>query len=137
MIPEHWKMVYIAGAVARREEFRALRTELQTAGITITSRWLDRTELYSDDYDAARIAIEDFTDIKKSSAFIAVLDQPSTRGGTMVELGYALAMDNNILTGVVGPCKANYNPFIDLVDIRWPTIDVFKVFLRQFQPEAK
>ncbi len=137
MIPEHWKMVYIAGAITRREEFRALRTELQTLGITVTSRWLDGAETYADDYNATQVAIEDFSDIKKSSAFIAVLDQPSTRGGTMVELGYALAMDNNILTGVVGPCEANYNLFIDLVDIKWLTIDALVGFIKSFQPEVK
>ncbi len=137
MIPEHWKMVYIAGAITRREEFRALRTELQTAGITVTSRWLDGTQSYSNDYDAAPIAIGDLADIKKSSAFIAMLDQPSTRGGTLVELGYALAMSNNILTGVVGPCEAMRSPFIALVDISWPTIDAFKDFLKSFQPEVK
>ena len=137
MIPEHWKTVYIAGAITRREEFRVLRTVLQALGITVTGRWLDGTEAYSDDYDTAQIAIEDLTDIKKSSVFIAMLDQPSTRGGTLVELGYALAMNNNILTGVVGPCEATANPFTKLVDITWPTIDAFKDFIKQFQPEAE
>lgn len=97
--------VYLAARFDRGPELRTYRDELQSVGLTVTSRWLDLHGETSDlaAYDAetmSRFAVEDLEDIYQADVLIAFTERPTvgyTSGGRHVEVGYALAHEKPVL----------------------------------------
>lgn len=88
-------LVYIAAPFELQKVARAARTALGTAGIAVSSRWLD---VGADDSDAvARLCLED---VAAADALVAINPREWARlgtGGRHVELGYALALGKRIV----------------------------------------
>jgi nucleoside 2-deoxyribosyltransferase len=105
----HALQVYLAGRYARREELRAVASELKTLGFNVTSRWLFVDALIPDGLlaaggRAAEIARMDFDDVRAADvciAFTEPVDGPQGRGGRHIELGIALALGQRVM--IVGP----------------------------------
>ena len=96
-------VVYLAGSMARRDELRAVRSHLQDDwGYTVNARWLDS---HFEDHEVtseylAQCATEDLRDIDACDVFVLLGEpegSPNTRGGRMVEYGYALAKEKCIV----------------------------------------
>ena len=101
--------VYLASRFARRNELAQLKNELNEAGATVTSTWLDsegpltERELTSTGR-AAAAAQRDLADIADADVFIAFTEPRSSsqgRGGRHTELGVALALGKRVV--IVGP----------------------------------
>ncbi len=132
MLPHEWRRVYIAAAVTRRPEARALRSWLAAQGITVHSSWLDVDDTYKAISGGApghwqELANMDLADIDSSHSLIALLDKPSTRGGMMVEIGYALGRRKRVYT--IGDCEQTRNVFVSLASTHWPDLTAFKLFI--------
>lgn len=112
--------IYLSARFARRDELRGYRDELVAAGFVVTSSWLDSTEAIDHVTGravapdgshpehtprASEMAVADIADVRASRVFIAFTDEPGVvgagRGGRHVELGLALAVEQDIF--VVGP----------------------------------
>lgn len=95
--------IYLAAQYRRREELCQHRTELESVGFNVTSRWLNGDHHMPDhspsDYQFAenqRFAIEDWEDLQAADVVISFTEPMRTgpsRGGRHVEMGAALALD--------------------------------------------
>ena len=105
--------VYLAARFSRRPELAGYADELAEHGIEVTSRWLRGGHEWSGtDDDAlppevgARFAQEDIEDIDRADVVVCFTEPPRSgpsRGGRHVELGYAYALNKDIV--VVGPIE--------------------------------
>jgi len=106
--------VYLASRYSRREELCRYRADLQAAGYTVTSRWLDGNHQISDDglsaeagaIERQRFALEDYEDVCAADLLIAFTEPPrstSSRGGRHCEMGIALGQEMRVW--VVGPTE--------------------------------
>lgn len=117
--------IYLAARYSRRAELCGYRDDLHQRGHEVTSRWLNGDHQISDNGTpigedgeslvefgqterAAQLrqhfAIEDLQDVNEAQMLIAFTEPPrssASRGGRHVELGYALAMDKQVI--IVGP----------------------------------
>jgi hypothetical protein len=96
---------YLAAAYDRKEEMRGYRESLESAGHTITSRWIDgHPEINNGDIISLdmlndpkhihlchAVARHDLDDIREASAMISFHGH-TNQGGRHVEYGYALAL---------------------------------------------
>ena len=93
--------LYLAARFSRFDELNRYRDELATAGIEVTSRWLNGGHEWvgTSDEDIpveenARFAAEDLEDLRAADLLVC-FTEPSrsgpARGGRHVEFGYALA----------------------------------------------
>jgi nucleoside 2-deoxyribosyltransferase len=122
--------IYIAAKYPRRDEMRHVRTKLQIAGFTVTSRWLDETTPLdstlpeSTPRSCQRTAIIDLEDVDRADTFLFFSEDSLVgvpRGGRHVEMGFALAKGKRII--VIGDPENifHYLPGI----IHYPTLDSF------------
>jgi hypothetical protein len=142
------RTVYLAARYARRTELCGYRTELESRGFTVTSRWLNGPDqvtasgqvlgtsaeqlIETGDLAAgvlmAACALADMEDLASAEAAVFFTEDPafyapgSSRGGRHVELGLALARpDMRVI--VVGPRE---NQFCHLTQVRhytsWPEL---------------
>lgn len=107
--------IYLAARYSRRVEMRDYMLQLENMGHKVTSRWLwTQHSITDDDLDRAqkdeyvenlarRYAWEDLTDVANSDLLILFTEKQrvESRGGRMVEFGYALASGKTVW--VVGP----------------------------------
>lgn len=138
--------IYLASRYSRRLELCAYKADIEAAGHTVTSTWLNGSHQISDtgtpigergeklvegDDESAdvrsaalrnKFAGEDFRDVMMSELLIAFTEQPRSghsRGGRHVELGIALGRMQRVW--IVGPRE---NIFCWLEDVRhfetWP-----------------
>jgi hypothetical protein len=89
---------YLASRYSRREQLCSYRTDLETIGHKVTSRWLDGNhEIEKEGSTQAartRFALEDWSDMMEADVCISITEEPrktTTRGGRHVEFGGALA----------------------------------------------
>jgi nucleoside 2-deoxyribosyltransferase len=90
--------IYIAGRFSRRFEFQGYRADVQRAGFTVVSRWIDLAK--ENEANAARCAMDDLEDLRLSDTVIVFGDEPRStrsRGGRHVEFGYALALGKRMI----------------------------------------
>lgn len=133
--------IYLAARCSRREELVAYRDQLHSAGLVVTSRWLNGKHQISDagvpigdhgekliegddgstNVAAAEMrsafAAEDFQDVATCDLLVAFTEPPrsnASRGGRHVELGLALGMMKRVW--VVGHRE---NIFCWLEDVRF------------------
>jgi hypothetical protein len=107
--------VHLAARYGRRQELLGYAGELAADGHTVTSRWLlgnqpwDAATAAPDDragtlHDAARLAVEDWADLRTAEVVILFTEAPGSlvgaRGGRHVEFGMAYALGKRCL--VVG-----------------------------------
>jgi hypothetical protein len=100
--------IYLAGSYNRRTAIASCRTDLETIGHQVTSRWLDchdgkapavftSTHLADIPPSEGRLfAEEDLADIDAAELVACFTQHPSTTGGRHVELGYALGTHKKI-----------------------------------------
>lgn len=98
--------IYLAARFSRQTEMRAIRDRLEAAGHTVTSRWItgvhdDTTEGGLTGATLARFAKDDLADIDSAELIVVFSDQPSSKGGMWVELGYAMGRGTPVV--IVGP----------------------------------
>lgn len=102
---------YIAGAYARRFEFRQHADQLRALGHTVTSSWIDTHEDGQDfEAHAAGWSKRDFEDIEAADIMLSFTEpkgSTNTRGGRHVELGYALAKEKLIV--VIGRKETTFH----------------------------
>jgi len=109
--------IYLAARYERRAELSEYAERLRSWGYVITSSWLKESdaatfEAITDDV-RAEIARRDLADIRDCDLFIRFSETPRsvrTTGGSLVEMGYALALPRTVL--VVGP-KENVFHYLD------------------------
>jgi hypothetical protein len=102
--------IYIAGRFGRRDELGDVARELESAGATVTSRWLfddggplENAQLRPDGR-GRRMAEMDLEDVRAADICLAFTERPDEaqgRGGRHTELGIALALGRRVI--VVGP----------------------------------
>jgi hypothetical protein len=102
--------IYLAARYSRRDELRAIASDLRRLGHTITSRWLDTTWEGKDATGSSaappeyreKHAVEDLEDVLAAELFIAFTEEPRSggRGGRHIEFGAALAVGKRLI--VVG-----------------------------------
>ena len=124
--------VYLAAQYARRDELREYRTQLETLGIHVTSRWLDENEpldgsmTHKEDAWYTHTALIDLEDINRADAMVFFSEDPLMgipRGGRHVEFGYAIAKIKPI--HVVGP-RENVFHYIGFHHVRhYKSLDEF------------
>jgi len=117
--------IYLASRYSRREELCTYRAELEEAGHTVTSRWLNGNHQIDDqglsaqaaETERVRFASEDWHDLTTADCCISFTEAPrstSSRGGRHVEFGAALAAGLGCI--VIGPRE---NVFHCLPQVRW------------------
>ena len=122
--------IYIAGRYSRRDEFRAVAETLRDHGHVVTSRWLDENE----PLDAKmgdntpefyqETATIDLQDIKRSDIVLFFAEDPAIgipRGGRLVEMGYALALDKTV--EIIGSAENVFHLLPGLM--HYPTFEVW------------
>jgi nucleoside 2-deoxyribosyltransferase len=90
--------VYLAARFLRRYELQGYRADLQRAGHTVVSRWIDLAEEV--EADARKCARVDLEDIELADTLISFPDPPrstNTRGGHFFEEGYAYARGRRVI----------------------------------------
>jgi nucleoside 2-deoxyribosyltransferase len=122
------RRVYLASRFERQAELKELATLMTADGYTITSRWLDHTGGLSvgpgkDPSVAAAWAEKDLLDVEAADALVLFTDDiPTSRGGSNVELGYAIGRGLRCI--VVGP---RVNVFHYCHTVKWiPTLTEFR-----------
>lgn len=116
--------VYLAARFSRFDELNLCRAELETLGISVTSRWLRGGHEWVGTPDdeiprdhLARFAAEDLEDLDVADMLVCFTESPRSgpaRGGRHVEFGYALAKGKPVI--VVGHLE---NVFYALPDVVW------------------
>ena len=125
------RMIYLAARFLRRYECQGYRADLQRAGHTVTSRWIDNST--DDEADALKCALIDIADLDIADTVIAYGDEPRSnrsRGGHHVEFGYGLAQGKRIM--LVGHRENVFNHL--------PEIEFFSTWqdcLNALKPELK
>lgn len=131
------RRVYLAARYSRRLELCGYRSDLESRGIEVTSRWLngshqldnegrplgDAGELLFEagspevDHFRWKFATDDIEDVLAADTLIAFTEQPRTgnsRGGRHAELGIALGAGRSVI--VIGPRE---NVFCWLPQVVW------------------
>lgn len=113
--------VYLAAAFGRQAELRGYRADLEAAGHTVTSRWLDENPTQESTHATWRDrACDDVEDIQSSGLMISFTEGVPARGGRHVEFGIALQRDLPLV--LVGPVE---HVFHTLANERWDTWEAF------------
>ena len=107
--------IYLAGSYERRAEIDAAGASLVALGHRILSSWHTQ-QIPPEDYEInpsrrTWSAMQDLAQLKRADVVIVFTERPveiTSAGGTMVELGYALAKEKEII--IVGPAQ---NCFVD------------------------
>lgn len=91
--------IYIAASLAVKDNVRELAAELERAGFTITSKWLDVDTGYNRSHDELEKAARgDYNDLKEADVLLhAFTGIRSTGGGCDTELGMAIAWEKDIV----------------------------------------
>lgn len=99
--------VYLAARFGRRPELVQYADELESNGITVSSRWLRGDHEWSVKDDEAipvsiqaRFAQDDIDDLMAADVVVCFTESPRigpARGGRHVEAGYALAMRKQVI----------------------------------------
>ena len=83
--------IYLAGRFANKALLQDVRADLQEAGHTVTSRWLD-----GDAASETDSAYQDLEDIDRCDTLVLWADEPQPgerpMQGALIELGYAIAL---------------------------------------------
>ena len=107
--------VYVAAAYEEKSEARKAAFALEESGHVVTSSWLHEKgtlPMAEDDVTADGIASTDLEDIEAADALIFL--STSTRGGSQVEFGYALALGKLMFC----VCGGSQNIFHKMREIR-------------------
>jgi len=92
--------IYLSARFERRDELNGYRSELEAAGVQVTSRWLiDPTPELTDDA-WRRLATKDVEDIQRASGLMLFAEGRPGGGGRHVEFGVALGLGKRLF--VVG-----------------------------------
>ena len=119
---------YLASRYSRHPEMRAVRWALASAGIAVTSRWIDchtdvvgdftssfTVEFLNDHPDlSAPLGRHDLDDIDPADIVISFTTGDGGKGGRHVEFGYGLALGKRCI--VVGPRE---HVFHTLAEVEW------------------
>jgi hypothetical protein len=115
---------YLAARFGRRAEMQEKRRDLESIGVSVTSRWLEEPdENHNMDFtsaEAAELARGDWVDIDEAETLILFTEAPpfpttlSSRGGRFVEFGYALASGKRVI--VVGPVENLFTGQVERYD---------------------
>jgi hypothetical protein len=103
--------IYLASRYSRAHQMRFVRGDLQDAGHTVTSRWINGDHQITDAglsdeakaEERMRFAQEDWEDLCAAECVISFTEEPrktTTRGGRHVEFGGALMAGKRVI--VVG-----------------------------------
>ena len=97
--------IYLAAAFRRKAEIAKYAATLRQMGFAIVSTWHDRLDDESDTEEAShedlrKFAILDLDDLHQADQFI-LFNGVGRRGGRLVEFGYAVAYQLDIM--IVGP----------------------------------
>jgi nucleoside 2-deoxyribosyltransferase len=136
------RRIYLAARFSRKDELAGYKSDLERAGLIVSSRWLTGAHDWSGTDDdeipeAALVpfAIEDLEDIDACDILVAFLETPDAgymSGGRHVELGYALGRGKSILT--VGERPENvFHAGMDRVTT-WP--EALSALTRAIEPAA-
>jgi nucleoside 2-deoxyribosyltransferase len=107
--------IYLAGPWKHRDEVRAVRDQIQAAGITVHSRWIDFESDGVNENDPARLALEaqnDVADLMFAEALV-VLNYPEPSEGKACETGMALILGIPVIS-----VRAGRNVFLNLPQVR-------------------
>ena len=109
--------VYLASKYSQKEELRGYAQELESEGITVTSRWITEEPASLTNLDEKILwARYDLADVARADVLVFFAEDPENqprRGGRHVEFGYALALNKKVL--VVGGIE---NIFHNLPEIQ-------------------
>lgn len=126
---------YLAARWSRIRELRTYATRLEDLGHKVTSRWLWRTDENCEDLSddaAASVAAEDLADVLAADTVLLFTETPrqtKTRGGRLVEMGFALGRGKTVVT--IGPAE---NIFCTLPALsNFPSFQDFDRYLRMPQ----
>jgi hypothetical protein len=118
-------LIYLASRYSRFPEMLQVRADLECAGHSVTSRWINGSHQVDDaglsveakKSERLRFAAEDLQDLHRAEAIIAFTEAPRSkrsRGGRHVEFGIALAARKRLI--VLGPPE---NIFYCLPQVEW------------------
>lgn len=119
--------VYLSAKFERRNELNEYRNELETAGVTVTSRWLaDPTPELTD--DAWRhLATKDVEDIRRASGLVLFSEAGRPGGGGRhVEFGVALGLEKRMM--VVGEPENLFHS-LDAIELVATWEEAFKAII--------
>lgn len=106
--------IYIAAPYPLRDEAIAAMERLETAGHTITSRWLKSPDELADEH-----ARKDLADVEAADLLLA-MNPPNWgntgTGGRHVEFGYALALGKRIVVIGVRSHIFHYLDYVEILD---------------------
>lgn len=111
--------IYLASRTKHIKYLREVRSQLQDAGHTVTSSWLNQQSIpdYVLDEDILhKYALQDKKDIEQSDMIISFSDANGRHGGRHCEFGMALA--SGIRCVVIGPREHifHYLPNVEVYD---------------------
>ena len=118
--------IYLASRYPRRPELAVYRAELEAAGHTVVSRWIDGDDEPVEHPEggyteaAGRIARGDLDDLDRADVLISFTEEPkivpyleaAARGGRHVEFGYAVAQGKQLI--VIGPWENVFHTLIEV-----------------------
>lgn len=98
--------VYLAARYSRRGELQRYAAQLREMGLAeVPCRWLSEEHDWdgNDLARAQRYALDDIEDLERCHAVVVFLEEPGNyrRGGSLVELGMAMASGKSVV--LVGP----------------------------------
>ena len=133
--------VYLAAAMSRRDEMRAVAVDLERMGIEITSRWLREEPISGIKYTkiARRKswALKDLKDVRKADILVRFTDDLSkptvpsrlATGSRMFEMGVAYEREMPVV--VVGGFQPIFDYLPKIVHVR--TLDELRVYLSGYR----
>lgn len=116
--------VYLSARFERRDELNGYRSELEAAGVEVTSRWLtDPTPELTD--EAWRLlATKDVEDIRRADGLVLFAEPGRPGGGGRhVEFGVALGLEKRMV--VVGEAENLFHS-LDVVELVATWEEAFK-----------
>lgn len=133
--------VYLAAAMSRRDEMRAVAADLERMGIEVTSRWLREEPTSGIKYTkiARRKvwALKDLKDVRKADVLVRFTDDLSkptvpsrlATGSRMFEMG--VAYERKMPVVVVGGFQPIFDYLPKIVHVR--TLDELRVYLSGYR----
>ena len=92
-----YKTAYLSARHMRSPELNAVKTDLEKAGVEVTSRWLSGTRPPPDITDPNWLAQVSRQDIERADVYILLGDERGDSGHRHVEFGIATALGKPII----------------------------------------
>ena len=96
-MPPRYRSVYLSGRHLRSPELNAVKSDLEAAGIEVTSTWLSGTRAPEGVTDPNWLARVSRTDIERADAYVLLGDERGDSGHRHVEFGIAMGLNKSIL----------------------------------------